>query len=354
MTFDEIETPAVLVDEQTARANINKCQAYFDRHGIALRPHIKTHKLPHFARTQLDAGAGGITCQKISEAEVMADNGILDILISYNIVGSAKLKRLVGLSQRLERLRVVADSEEVARGLSGAFATGQRPVEVMIECDTGGGRCGVQSPQAAAQLAGVVNALPGLEFVGLMTYPAPGGGGDVQAFMTAAVDLLASAGMACPVVSSGGSPDMWHAHEVPVVTEYRVGTYIYNDRSLVMRKTCNWQDCALTVLSTVISTPTDSRAIIDAGSKILTSDLIGLEHYGVVSDHPDLVVTALSEEHGIVSSISGSATKLSVGQQIRIIPNHCCVVSNMVDTILLHDGAKSLEKTRVAARGCVT
>lgn len=353
MTFAEIETPAVLVDETIARMNIKKCQAYFDRHDIMLRPHIKTHKLPRFARRQLDAGAKGITCQKISEAEIMADHGIDDILITYNIIGAAKLKRLVALSRRIERLCVVADSEVVARGLSQAFAAERRPVEVMIECDTGGCRCGVQSPKAAVKLAGTITAMPELLFAGLMTYPAPDGGGDVQAFMTAALELLRSADIACPVISSGGSPDMWRAHDVPVVTEYRVGTYIYNDRSLVMRKTCNWEDCALTVLATVVSTPIESRAVIDAGSKILTSDLIGLEHYGVVSDRPDLVVTGLSEEHGIVGRLNGSSTGLTVGERLRIVPNHCCVVSNMVDSVVLHDGEKPIDRVSVAARGCI-
>lgn len=353
MTFDEIETPAVLVDETIARANISACQAYFDKHGMALRPHIKTHKLPRFARLQLEAGARGITCQKISEAEVMADHGMDDILITYNIIGAEKLKRLVDLAKRVKRLCVVADNESVARGLSAAFAAQASELDMLIECDTGGGRCGVQSPQAAVELAARIDSLPGIRFVGLMTYPAPGGGGDVQAFMTAAKQLLSAANIACPVVSSGGSPDMWRAHEAPIVTEYRVGTYIYNDRSLVMRETCKWDDCALTVLAAVVSTPTESRAIIDAGSKTLTSDLIGLEHHGIVSGHADLVVTALSEEHGIINSVTGKATGLSVGQRLQIIPNHCCVVSNMVDTVVLHKSGKPIKVEEVAARGCI-
>ena len=147
---------------------------------------------------------------------------------------------------------------------------------------------------------------------------------------------------------------MWQAHKAPIVTEYRIGTYIYNDRSLVTRETCTWNDCALTVLATVVSKPTEERVIIDAGSKVLTSDLIGLEHYGCVKENTNIVVSALSEEHGTLATLDGEPMQLNIGDRIQIIPNHCCVVSNMVDGITLFQHDKSTQIISIAARGCIT
>ncbi len=352
MKIDDIETPAVVIDEAVARHNIEEYQAHCDRHGLSLRPHIKTHKLPHFAKAQMAAGAVGITCQKLSEAEVMADHGLDDILITYNILGPAKLARLRRLVERVGKLCVTADNAVVIEGLSAAFADAPRALPVMVECDSGARRCGVASPQEAVTLAQAIADSPGLAFAGLMTYPAVGGGAQVQAFMAEAKRLLTAAGLDCPAVSSGGSPDMWKSGEVEGVTEYRIGTYIYNDRSLVHHGVRGWQDCALSVLATVVSVPAPGRAIIDAGSKTLTSDLIGLTGYGQVLGHEDVEVSSLSEEHGTLVWTGGE--KFRVGQRIHIVPNHACVVSNMVDFVWIKDKAGSVEKFPVAARGGIT
>lgn len=351
MMFDDVETPAVLVDIETAERNIDRYQDYCRLHGITLRPHIKTHKMPEFARRQIEAGAVGITCQKIGEAEVMADAGLDDILITYNIIGTAKLARLRALAERI-KLSVTSDSETVIDGLSRTFADAPKPLTVLIECDTGAHRCGVTTPSEAAALAQTIEKAPGLSFGGLMTYPPTGGTGRVEHWMSEAILRCEAAELRCAVISSGGSPDMWSADAAPVVTEYRVGTYIYNDLSLVESGVCGWQDCALSVLATVVSTPTAERAIIDAGSKILTSDLLGLQGHGHVLDRADLSVRSLSEEHGNIVSADG-ATRLNIGDRIRIIPNHCCVVSNMVDLVTLHRGMVTVGERRVAARGCV-
>lgn len=351
MMFDEIETPAVLVDLDIAERNIDRYQDYCRLHGIALRPHIKTHKMPEFARRQIEAGAVGITCQKIGEAEVMAEAGLDDILITYNIIGTAKLGRLRALAERI-KLSVTADSEAVIDGLSRTFADAPKPLTVLIECDTGAHRCGVTTPSEAATLAQMIEDAPGLSFGGLMTYPATGGTVSVEHWMSEAIVRCEADGLGCRVISSGGSPDMWSADVARVVTEYRVGTYIYNDRSLVEVGVCGLKDCALSVLATVVSTPTAERAIIDAGSKILTSDLLGLQGHGQVLDRADLSVRSLSEEHGNIVSADG-ATRLNIGDRIRIIPNHCCVVSNMVDLVTLHRGFVIEGERRVAARGCV-
>ncbi len=351
MHLDQIETPAVLIDIDVAERNIQDCQDYCDQHNIALRPHIKTHKLPRLAQAQIDAGAAGITCQKIGEAEVMAAAGIKDILLTYNILGGGKLARLRALHDEI-KLSVTADNAIVLQGLSEACADAEQPLAVLIECDTGGQRCGVQSPQAALELAEQIGQSMGLRFAGLMTYPAPGGTADVQAFMAAAKPLLAEGGYDCATISSGGSPDLRQAHLAPIVDEYRVGTYIYNDRSLVARGACALEDCALHVLATVISTPTPERAVIDAGSKVLTSDLFGLEGHGAVIGHAEVAVAGLSEEHGQLDC-SRAAGSLAVGDRIRVVPNHACVVSNMVDQVYLMDGDEVFAVEAVAARGKV-
>ena len=166
--MDAIETPAVIIDEAIASRNITAFQEYCTKHGLNLRPHVKTHKLPYFAKLQLAAGAHGITCQKISEAEVMANAGISDILITFNIIGEAKLKRLSALSDQLERLSVTVDNLETVEGLASAFTNSDQPLNILVECDTGAGRCGVQSPEEVVALAKSVAQKPELNFDGLM------------------------------------------------------------------------------------------------------------------------------------------------------------------------------------------
>lgn len=347
----DIDTPAVLVDLDVAEANIDRFQAFCDERGLRNRPHIKTHKLPSLARRQVAAGAVGITCQKVSEAEAMvAEGGVDDVLLTYNVVGDAKLARLRGLAAKV-RVSVVADSEAVVAGLGRAFADAPEKLTVLVECDTGAGRCGVQSPAAARDLARTIAATPGLRFGGLMTYPAVGGTDAVQAFMAEAVALCAAAGLAVERVTSGGAPDMWRADAAPAVTEYRTGTYVYNDRSLVERGVCGWDDCALTVLATVVSVPTPNRAVVDAGTKVLTSDLLGLQGHGHVLGRPEIAVDQLSEEHGRL--VCDGPIGLAVGDRVRIVPNHCCVVSNMLDSVVAVRGGRVEGKLEVAARGRV-
>jgi len=346
-----LDTPAVLIDLDVAETNIRAFQSYCDSHGLRLRPHIKTHKLPRMAAYQIRQGAIGITCQKITEAEAMVAGGDMrDVLITYNILGQDKVARLRSLSEQVS-LSVVADNLTVAQGLSTGFADSATPLPVLVECNTGADRCGVATPQAAVELAQAISALPGLTFAGLMTYPPTGGATGVAHWLSEAKQRIETAGLTVDVISSGGSPDMWRAHEMPLATEYRIGTYIYNDRSLVARGICDWTDCALTVLATVVSTPAEGRAVIDAGSKVLTSDLLGLDGFGHILGRPDLRIDQLSEEHGRISC--PGQTNLKVGDQLRIVPNHACVVSNMLDHVTLMRGAEILGAEPVAARGQV-
>lgn len=350
--IDRIDTPAVVIDRTVVQRNIDRFQALADRIGMQVRPHIKTHKLAEVTRMQLAAGAIGITCQKVSEAEAMLDAcpEIADMLITYNILGPDKLDHLRRLALRV-RLTVVADSAAVVDGLSAAFADAPQPLRVLVECNTGADRCGVAAPADACALGQHINALRGLHFQGLMTYPPVGGAAQVQAFMTEAIALLAAHGIAVETVSSGGTPSMAQAGDAPVATEYRPGTYAYNDRSLVARGVCGWEDCALTVVATVVSTPMPNRAVIDAGSKALTSDLLGQTGYGHVLGHPEITIDQLSEEHGRLVSLSPMTLK--VGDRIRIVPNHACVVTNLFDEVFMQDSPSSLRRLPVAARGRV-
>ncbi len=350
MTFAQIDTPAVLIDLDIADANIERYQAHCDAHGLKLRPHIKTHKLPTLAKRQIAAGAIGICCQKVSEAEAMvAEGGIDDVLITYNIVGAKKLGRLRALADRV-RLSVVADNRETVEALAQALIGAQTPLSVLVECDTGGARCGVTSPEAAAARAAHIDSQETLVFGGLMTHPPVAQEAAVQDWLASAKDLICAAGGQVPVVSIGSSPGMWRTQEVPIASEYRIGTYIYNDRSLIDHGVCTLEDCALSVLVTVVSVPDSNRAVVDAGSKVLTSDLLGLKGHGHVLGRPDIEVAGLAEEHGMLTA---EAINLKVGDRLRIIPNHACVVSNMLDEVQLIRGDHALGPCLVAARGQV-
>ncbi|PQM59579.1 MAG: alanine racemase [Rhodobacteraceae bacterium] len=351
MTYNDVDTPSVLIDLDIVEMNIQKYQRYCNSIGLNLRPHIKTHKIPALAKLQLAEGAVGITCQKISEAEAIISEGVIDdILLTYNIIGEKKLSRLLALAQRVD-LSVVADNLSCITGLSEAFAKSDNKLRILVECDTGAMRCGVVNPRQAFDLATVINKLPGIKFGGLMTYPPVGKADIVNKVLLKTKDFLENNKIDVPVVSVGGSPDMWNADKISVATEYRVGTYIYNDRSLIERGTCELQHCALTVLATVVSTPTPERAVVDAGSKVLTSDLSGLVGYGLVVNYPHVTISNLSEEHGCLKS--EGPTGLVVGQKIQIIPNHACVVSNMVDQVTFTRSTKVTKLQRVTARGKV-
>jgi D-serine deaminase-like pyridoxal phosphate-dependent protein len=251
---------------------------------------------------------------------------------------------LRALSEKV-KLAVVADNRIVIDGLSAVFARSERALTVLVECNTGADRCGVVSPENAAELADAIVKAPGLAFGGLMTYPPTGDAASVQAFMVRAKTLIEKIGLTVSCVSSGGTPDMMSAHTAPITTEYRPGTYVYNDRSLVSRG----NDCALTVLTTVVSTPAANRAIVDAGSKILTSDLLGLSGYGHVLGWPDIAIDQLSEEHGRLTA--ADEIGLKVGQRVKIVPNHACVVRNMVDAVYVVIRHQVIATWPVVARG---
>ena len=348
----QVLTPMPVIDEDRLAANIARAQTYMDKHGLPFRPHIKTHKIAAVAAAQVAAGAVGINCQKLTEAEGFADAGFDDILITYNILGAQKLAGLRALNDRVARLTVVADSAVTVDGLAAAF-DGAKPLTVLVECDTGAGRCGVQTPQEAADLAQRIAAASGLRFGGLLTYPAVGGAAAVETYLQATMALLAERGLDCPVRSNGGSPDLWKAHLVPSATEHRAGTYVYNDRSMVRAGECGVQDLAMHVLATVVSRPTADRAVLDAGSKALTSDLLGFADFGEIEGLPGARIVSLSEEHAVVDLSACIGARPVVGDQVRVIPNHTCVISNLNDRMVFHRNGVVTRVEPLAARGAV-
>ena len=301
----ELDTPAVTVDLDIVEANIKRAQDLLAGHGVNNRPHIKTHKIPALAKMQIDAGAVGITCQKLGEVEVFADAGVADdILLTYNIVGESKTERLAALIKRLKRMAVVLDNETVAKGLSEAGKRHGVDIRFLIECDTGYGRNGVQSPQAALDLARDVMKMPNMQFEGLMTFPTAKP--EQRQWLERALQLLQGAGIPVPVVSGGGSPAIKGVGDFPMLTEYRAGTYIYNDVMQVTTGAVTWDDCAMKVRATVVSRPTDDRAVLDTGSKVMTYEQYFAKGYGRIVEYPEAEITGFSEEHGMVN-LSASA-----------------------------------------------
>lgn len=345
-------TPAVVVDLDIVERNIARVQAMCDAAGIANRPHIKTHKSPLIATMQRDAGARGITCQKIGEAEVMAEAGLDDILIAYNILGEQKLGRLGALLSRT-RITVAADNPTVVAGLPQAAAIAGRNLDVLVECDTGRKRAGVVSAAEAVALAKDIASRPGLTFAGFMLYPPEAAMSETQAFLDTALAGIREAGLTAPIVSSGGTPNLANLGKIKGVTEHRPGTYVFNDRKIVSMGMATLDDCALSVYATVVSRAEADRGILDSGSKTLTSDTNGFPDYGLILEHPQARIERFDEEHGFLD-LSACNDRPKVGDIVRVVPNHVCVVVNMVDRLVAVRGDEIIGELPVAARGRLT
>jgi D-serine deaminase-like pyridoxal phosphate-dependent protein len=346
----EYGTPAAVIDMDRVERNIARIQATCDAAGVANRPHIKTHKSPMLAKLQIAAGAKGITCQKLGEAEVMANAGIDDILISYNLIGEEKMARLGALQARA-KMTVAADNPVVISGLPQAAAVSGRPLSVVVECDTGRKRAGVETPAEAIALARQIAASRGLVFAGFMLYPTETGWSEAQRFYDEALAGVRAHGLDAAMVSTGGTPNLKNVGKLKGATEHRPGTYIYNDRMQVAAGVASWDDCALNIYSTVVSRAGPDRGILDAGSKTLTSDTGGgLDGHGLILEHPEAKIARFAEEHGFLD-LTRSNTRPNVGDVVRIVPNHVCVVVNMMDEVVMVRGEEIIGTLAVAARG---
>ncbi len=346
MHVDELETPSVLIDLGRMERNIARMQAYCSEHGLSFRPHIKTHKIPEIARMQVEAGAVGIACQKVSEAEVFAGVGLNDIQIPYNIVGAQKTARLADLAL-YNRVTVSADHPLVVAGLADAARARDITIRVLIELATEIERAGT-SVDNVVTLAQRIDADPHLHFAGLLLYPSNPA---MRPALQEALDRLNHAGIGVDVVSGGGTGAARHAHEMPELTEIRVGTYVFNDWSTVCKGWAPLDDCAMAVMATVVSRPTADRAILDSGSKTLASETVG-GVYGHILEYPQARLYKLNEEHGYLD-LSACDERPVIGERVHVIPVHTCVVTNLHDRLYGIRGGEVEVAWTVAARGKV-
>lgn len=363
--IDALETPCLVIDVAQARENITAMQKQADACGVALRPHVKTHKMPLFARMQVEAGARGITCAKVSEAEVMADGGLLDIFIAYPMVGAFRVRRAIALSKRVQRLILAVDSLEGALMLNDAARDAGTVLEVRLEVDTGAGRTGVPREKAPA-LAKQVAALPHLRLSGIYTFKSlvyqgkPTGdnalaGQEEGDMMLAVAEAIRAEGVALAEISAGSTPTALSVALTGKVDEIRPGTYIFKDVMLEREQVARPQEMAARYYATVVSTPREDYAVIDGGTKTFPTDVpIGVAPlfypgYAVVEGNPDLQLSRMNEEHGIITSKAGK-TGLAVGQKIALLPLHICTAINLQNNVyLLENGRLRLQK--VDARG---
>ena len=347
MRIEELETPVAVVDLDRLSVNIDHLQKYLAGHDIDNRPHIKTHRIPAIAHMQLEAGAVGITCQTLSEAEVMCSTGIRDIFLPYNLLSDAKLKRLMLLARRA-KMSVTADSARTVSGYAEAAAAEGTVLPVLIEMDGGYERCGVTTPEGVRELARQIDCAPNLHFGGLMVYPS---NPESNAFMGEAKMLLAQEGLAVERVSGGSSFVMWQAHEFTEFTEHRAGMYVYGDRNLVDAGVMALDDCSYFVLATVVSRPTEDRVVLDTGSKSLAADSARqTPGHGLIVEYPQAEIFKLSEEHGHVD-VSRCDRKPEIGERVSVLVNHCCVSNNLFPRIVGHRSGEVELEWPVLAKG---
>jgi D-serine deaminase-like pyridoxal phosphate-dependent protein len=360
-----LDTPEVVLDLDAVRTNIARAAAQARAAGVELRPHTKTHKLPQIARLQLDAGAAGVQVAKLGEAEVMADAGIEDILVGYPLVGEQKLARLADLAERAA-ISVTVDSQDVALGVSRVARARGLTIRVLLEVDTGMHRLGALPGREAGELAERVAALEGIELVGVFTHEghvytqAHDDAEREQMTLTACraavetAEEIRSRGIGAEVVSVGSAGTFRFAIRAPGVTEVRPGTYVFNDRSQLAQGAVGPADLAAFVVTTVVARPAPDRVVVDAGSKVLTSDRMLVPDppatFGSVCGH-DWEVVRLSEEHGVVAV--GPEADVRIGDRLAIVPNHVCPAINLASYVTVAEGGRFTDRWPVAARGRV-
>jgi D-serine deaminase-like pyridoxal phosphate-dependent protein len=358
-SLHDLSTPAVLVDLSAVERNVQRMAARAHQHGVRLRPHAKTHKTVAIARLQAGSGAAGLSVAKTSEAEIYADHGFDDLFVAYPVVGQDKGRRLLRLAERV-RLAVGTDSVEGARTLAEVFAGASRTLEVMLKVDVGYHRVGVE-PERALAVARQIAELPGVALRGIFTHAGHAYAQETREGVDAVAgqegqtlarcaEALRAAGLAVDEVSVGSTPTARQAMAVAGVTECRPGNYVFHDASQVALGTCQLEDCALTVAATVVSVPAAGRAVVDAGSKTLSSDQLRPRPggHGLLLGHRSRL-TSLSEEHGVITVEPGDSFR--VGERVRILPNHACVVANLHDRLWAVRGETVEDELPVAARG---
>ncbi len=364
--LQSLQTPCIVVDNAKAKKNISNMQQHALKAKCNLRPHIKTHKMVAFAKMQIEAGAVGITCAKISEAMVMADGGIDDIFIAYPIIGKAKTDKLPSLASKVKRLILAVDSIEGALGLQQCAKDNNLTFEVRLEIDTGAKRTGVQKD--IVLLAKTISEMPNLNLTGIFTFKSliydnkPTTDPKIAAIeegqlMESVANLLIENGINIKDISAGSSPTGVLVAQTGKVNEIRPGTYIFNDYMLYKEGIVKLDDIALSIYATVVSTPCTSYAVIDGGSKTFPTDVVPnlppyyYEGFAHVLGNKNLKLTRLSEEHGILTADDGY-TNLKVGDIVRLIPIHVCPAVNLQNNVYILE-YNTLTLVKVDARGSV-
>jgi D-serine deaminase-like pyridoxal phosphate-dependent protein len=362
-----LDTPLIAVDLDVLQRNIAEMSALAASYDVALRPHAKTHKSPHIARMQIEAGAVGLTCAKLGEAEVLVDQaGVTDMLIAYPIVGDIKVQRLLHLLDRA-RVTVAVDTHQAAAALAEAIAVNDRILDVYLEVNTGQDRAGARAGQEAVELAVTISRMPGLRLAGVITHEGHAGFSDPDLIATVAenagqalvdtAERIRMQGIEVAHVSVGSTPASWFTPRVPGITEMRPGTYVFHDNNAFRHGRIGPDRCAARVVSTVVSRPAGhrkgDRAEIDAGSKALALDPSSSHPgHGYIVGHPGAIIARLSEEHGVVT-LSPDERGFEVGDQVEIIPNHICPAVNLTDELVIVRDGNVVDHWPVAARGKV-
>lgn len=326
MHIDELDTPAYVADLDLMERNITSMAQHCRDLDIALRCHTKSHKIPEIAHWQVKAGAIGICCQKLGEAEVMAAAGIENILVPYNIVGPRKVERLTRVAKRIEII-VAADDEITARGMSDQALKDGCRVNVIIELDTGTKRCGVQSPEAAAALAERITDLRGLVFKGVMIFPSHP---EARDFLTETIERITDKSIPIEIISGGGTGGEENSKNMGC-TETRSGSYIWEGMDRISNSgMLDPERCPCRMICTVVSTPTPDRIIIDGGMKTFAS--YPPTPYGHIIEHPEAQIYGMSVEHGHVD-VSRCAHRFRVGERLSVIPLHQEMALNLHDEL---------------------
>lgn len=359
---EELDTPASVIHENILKQNLKQMADYATSRGVDLRPHFKTHKTEQIVRMQMDLGAVGITCAKLGEAEVLADTGAVDsIFIANQIVGPLKTKRLVKLMDRVD-MRVAVDSIEVCQGLQAAVADADKTLDIIIEVNTGQHRAGLLPVEILPFAERVRNEMPNLRIIGIMTHEGHAGkttskedlhknAMDVGHKMVETAKVLRDHDFDITTVSVGSTPAAFETTTVEGVTEMRPGTYVFQDNTIFRFGDIGPENCALRILATVTSRPATDRAILDTGSKVLTTDPSQWKKgFGYIVEYPDATIDGIHEEHGVVH-LPESAQGMRIGEKVEIIPNHVCPTVNLTDHLYLVRDDQVVESWPVIARG---
>jgi D-serine deaminase-like pyridoxal phosphate-dependent protein len=351
-----IDTPTVLVDVDVVDHNIQTWASRLRDRGVGLRPHTKTSKCIEVIRRQVDAGVVGLTVATLGEAEVLADAGFTDLFQAYPLWAARadRAQRLRALHERVA-LTIGVESVEAAAALGAAVRGSDRPLDVLVEVDPGLHRSGVVPDDAATIAAAAERA--GLRVRGAFTFgghgyaacdAAPGAGDDEVRSLTRAAESLTAAGFEASVLSAGSTPTALHSARTPV-TDERPGTYVFHDAQQVILGTALMDEVALVVAATVVASHPDGRFVLDAGSKALAADRPAwMPGHGLLPAYPDAELRSLSEHHCVAWT---TGPRPRVGEVVAVVPNHCCVVVNLVDSLTVVQGGQVVDQWRVASRG---